>query len=161
MVQLGGLEPPTSGSTDRRSNQLSYSCTGSRASGRKLEHEPEKWKPCRSRKSPGEPARADATLLTKRSGDLLHRFADAALDRLGGLRRDLLREAGELLALAGERLEVLTRMLGRELDEFRRRLHAEQRLDVVEHCFGVGAGDLEHLQAVLGRALGGGRVDGL
>jgi hypothetical protein len=27
MVQLGGLEPPTSGSTDRRSNQLSYSCT--------------------------------------------------------------------------------------------------------------------------------------
>ena len=26
MVQLGGLEPPTSGSTDRRSNQLSYSC---------------------------------------------------------------------------------------------------------------------------------------
>lgn len=27
MVQLGGLEPPTSGSTIRRSNQLSYSCT--------------------------------------------------------------------------------------------------------------------------------------
>ena len=27
MVQLGGFEPPTSGSTDRRSNQLSYSCT--------------------------------------------------------------------------------------------------------------------------------------
>jgi hypothetical protein len=27
LVQLGGLEPPTSGSTDRRSNQLSYSCT--------------------------------------------------------------------------------------------------------------------------------------
>ena len=31
MVQLGGLEPPTSGSTDRRSNQLSYSCTLLRA----------------------------------------------------------------------------------------------------------------------------------
>jgi hypothetical protein len=30
MVQLGGLEPPTSGSTDRRSNQLSYSCTKAR-----------------------------------------------------------------------------------------------------------------------------------
>src|SRR3954463_10849176 len=28
MVQLGGFEPPTSGSTDRRSNHLSYSCTG-------------------------------------------------------------------------------------------------------------------------------------
>src|SRR5258708_4040891 len=27
VVQLGGLEPPTSGSTIRRSNQLSYSCT--------------------------------------------------------------------------------------------------------------------------------------
>ena len=26
MVQLGGLEPPTSGSTNRRSNQLSYNC---------------------------------------------------------------------------------------------------------------------------------------
>ena len=30
LVQLGGLEPPTSGSTDRRSNQLSYSCTSCR-----------------------------------------------------------------------------------------------------------------------------------
>jgi hypothetical protein len=27
LVQLGGLEPPTSGSTIRRSNQLSYNCT--------------------------------------------------------------------------------------------------------------------------------------
>jgi hypothetical protein len=26
MVQLGGVEPPTSGSTIRRSSQLSYSC---------------------------------------------------------------------------------------------------------------------------------------
>jgi hypothetical protein len=26
LVQLGGLEPPTSGSTIRRSNQLSYNC---------------------------------------------------------------------------------------------------------------------------------------
>ncbi len=28
MVRLGGLEPPTSGSTIRRSNQLSYNRTG-------------------------------------------------------------------------------------------------------------------------------------
>jgi hypothetical protein len=43
LVQLGGLEPPTSCSTDRRSNQLSYNCiavaqgpkTGARF-GRKL-----------------------------------------------------------------------------------------------------------------------------
>ena len=31
MVQLGGLEPPTSCSTDRRSNQLSYNCILGRA----------------------------------------------------------------------------------------------------------------------------------
>src|SRR5215470_9718988 len=31
MVQLGGFEPPTSGSTDRRSNHLSYSCKVLRA----------------------------------------------------------------------------------------------------------------------------------
>src|SRR5215471_6901335 len=31
LVQLGGLEPPTSCSTDRRSNQLSYNCILSRA----------------------------------------------------------------------------------------------------------------------------------
>ena len=34
MVQLGGFEPPTSGSTDRRSNHLSYSCTATRARAR-------------------------------------------------------------------------------------------------------------------------------
>ena len=35
LVQLGGLEPPTSCSTDRRSNQLSYNCIlASRALGR-------------------------------------------------------------------------------------------------------------------------------
>jgi hypothetical protein len=34
MVQEGGLEPPTSGSTDQRSNQLSYSCTLSRWAGK-------------------------------------------------------------------------------------------------------------------------------
>ena len=31
MVQLGGFEPPTSGSTIRRSNQLSYNCTRGRS----------------------------------------------------------------------------------------------------------------------------------
>ncbi len=33
MVQLGGFEPPTSGSTIRRSNQLSYNCTSSKRRG--------------------------------------------------------------------------------------------------------------------------------
>src|SRR3569832_928161 len=31
VVQVGGLEPPTSGSTDQRSNQLSYTCKDSPA----------------------------------------------------------------------------------------------------------------------------------
>src|SRR5215467_15227029 len=35
LVQLGGLEPPTSWSTAKRSNQLSYSCTR-RGRGRNL-----------------------------------------------------------------------------------------------------------------------------
>src|SRR6185312_10131963 len=47
MVQLGGLEPPTSGSTIRRSNQLSYNCTRARSGrrGRKLGFSPLKIKP--------------------------------------------------------------------------------------------------------------------
>ena len=34
MVRLGGIEPPTSGSTIRRSNQLSYNCIVGSAKGR-------------------------------------------------------------------------------------------------------------------------------
>jgi hypothetical protein len=48
MVQLGGVEPPTSGSTDRRSNQLSYSCT----SGRKLGANRRRFKRRLNEKSP-------------------------------------------------------------------------------------------------------------
>ena len=48
VVQLGGLEPPTSCSTDRRSNQLSYNCIlrGPQkgvANGRKLGATPALW----------------------------------------------------------------------------------------------------------------------
>ena len=46
LVQLGGFEPPTSGSTIRRSNQLSYNCTIRR--GRKLGSPPGKSKVARN-----------------------------------------------------------------------------------------------------------------
>src|SRR3954463_10879946 len=68
LVQLGGLEPPTSGSTDRRSNQLSYSCTGAgtrharSAILRNLEHFPEKWNRLFRPKSPAGPVSAEALL---------------------------------------------------------------------------------------------------
>ena len=75
MVQLGGFEPPTSGSTDRRSNHLSYSCTGLgrrlHAPGERLEtrSKPRSWQGPGAtiarlvdagvqKKSPGQAARA-------------------------------------------------------------------------------------------------------
>src|SRR6185503_14770186 len=70
-------------------------------------------------KSPGDRPGLLTLLTTETLGDLLHGLADAALDRLGGLGRDLLGEARELLALPGEGLELLTCMLGRKLDEIR------------------------------------------
>jgi hypothetical protein len=39
LVQLGGLEPPTSCSTDRRSNQLSYNCIAHSAGPQKKSRE--------------------------------------------------------------------------------------------------------------------------
>src|ERR1700738_754869 len=116
MVQLGGLEPPTSGSTIRRSNQLSYSCARlALASGRTLGTTPLFGKSClpasclpdlgsrrlRSfvqKKSPGDRPGLESVYAKRmrsgrpRSGDLLHRLADAGLDRLGGVGRDLLGE---------------------------------------------------------------------
>ena len=66
LVQLGGFEPPTSCSTDRRSNQLSYNCIfyealkGAPRMGRKLGATPGFGKagtmaarPAFSRKKPG------------------------------------------------------------------------------------------------------------
>jgi hypothetical protein len=47
LVQLGGLEPPTSCSTDRRSNQLSYNC---------ILTPPSIWRGLRRRETRGKPA---------------------------------------------------------------------------------------------------------
>src|SRR6187401_3437380 len=96
LVQLGGLEPPTSGSTDRRSNHLSYSCTGIRKRAEIRSNAPA-WQgrgargfvaPARlgvQTKSPGDrPGLRNHSTQRESSGDLLHRLADAGLDRLGG-----------------------------------------------------------------------------
>jgi hypothetical protein len=58
LVQLGGLEPPTSGSTIRRSNQLSYSCTGA-AGGEKGRNLGGRFGKC---KPPGAPSLVGTTI---------------------------------------------------------------------------------------------------
>src|SRR3954447_3511211 len=83
MVQLGGFEPPTSGSTDRRSNHLSYSCTRPAwRGGRKLGATPFLGKGfpllaarrhAAQKQKPGQPARAThATNPCDALRDLLH-----------------------------------------------------------------------------------------
>jgi hypothetical protein len=93
VVQLGGLEPPTSCSTDRRSNQLSYNCILCRpqkgvANGRKLGATPLFGKADRrqaytvaypaaspsSNKKPGQTARAFLLENTLGSGCGLEQF---------------------------------------------------------------------------------------
>src|ERR1700689_224080 len=53
--------------------------------------------------------------LKGRSADLAERLVHAALDRLGGLGRDLLRQRAELFALRRERFELLAGMGAGEL----------------------------------------------
>src|ERR1043165_6945645 len=105
------------------------------------------------RKSPGNRPGLLNTTDRYALRNLLHRLFNAALDRLRGLRRDLLREAGKLLALRRERLELHARVGGGDLNQLGRRLHAEQLLDEGERRVGVEARALDHLQAAFGRAL--------
>jgi hypothetical protein len=130
VVQLGGLEPPTSCSTDRRSNQLSYNCIVARGSskgagelGRKLGATPgfgkarTKLLPGRlpasarwySRKRPGTDARAFPQLSVRSGGGLVI-FRRVGLDRLDGFGGNTLAEFGEFLGLGIERLELLAGM---------------------------------------------------
>ena len=66
--------------------------------------------------------------------------------------------AASSLVCAASGLELLARMRGRELDDLRERLGAEQLGGEIERRVGVGARELEHLEAVVRRALAGGRV---
>ena len=58
------------------------------------------------------------------------------------------------LLCCGERLELLARMRARQLDDFRQRLCGEQFAGEIERRIGVDARRLDHLQAVVGSALG-------
>src|SRR4051812_22866760 len=125
LVQLGGLEPPTSCSTDRRSNQLSYNCIRCRPrkyragrTGRKLGATPVFGKAAAAmmgaaalpntlqNKKPARTARAFRRNRIYRSGGRLEQPGRVGLDRLGGLGRDLLAEFGEFPGLRGRGLQL-------------------------------------------------------
>ena len=76
----------------------------------------------------------------------------------GDFGRHLLGELGKFLGLRGHRLELLVRMFGRQLDEFRGRLRPQQLKSVVNGGVGIGAGNLDDLEVVVSGALGGGRI---
>ena len=59
-----------------------------------------------------------------RSGDLRKGLVHSALDRLGGLGRDLLCQCAEFLALLRQRLELLAGVGVGQFDDFRQRLAA-------------------------------------
>src|ERR1044071_5639711 len=95
MVQAGGLETPTSGSTDRRSNQLSYACT----SGRKLGGKPVFGK-AYNPNAKGPDRRSGPSLhdnLVERLSGFLHGVREAVLDRLAGLSSGVLGDGVELV----------------------------------------------------------------
>src|ERR1700720_960472 len=72
-------------------------------------------------KSPGGPGlwRTRGAALRRRmrrSRGLLDERGEAILDRFGGVGRDLLGERRQFLGLRGQRLDLLARMRGRNLD---------------------------------------------
>src|SRR5882757_1751421 len=159
LVQLGGLEPPTSCSTDRRSNQLSYNCIARAGpkkgvpNGRETRCNARLWQAARHpivvvskvprRSPPQQKARALAQAFRKeqkagRSGRRLVILRRGDLDRLNRLGRDLLAELGEFLGLRGQDFELLAGVRGPQLQRLGGRLHAEQLLREVERGGGVG-----------------------
>src|SRR6266853_4944473 len=111
MVQLGGLEPPTSWSTAKRSNQLSYSCT--RRKKRAQPHKPKGRD--HQGKGPGQvraKARARPTGARASGGKSggLEDLAEALFHRLNGIDRDLLCHRAQLFGLGRDRLVSLACM---------------------------------------------------
>src|SRR6187551_475576 len=139
LVQLGGLEPPTSCSTDRRSNQLSYNCILTRgpkkggANGPETRCNASLWQgrgatdysrledilgsfaggfraPAHTAKNPGQPPGLFVINTGNGSGGRLVKLRGGSLDRLDGLGRDLLAELGEFLGLRRKGLVLLLGM---------------------------------------------------
>src|SRR5271166_3228398 len=151
MVQLGGLEPPTSWSTAKRSNQLSYSCTIIE-NGRNLIRFAIGWKKIRfdlRRPVKSEPAELALPAPNPQSRKLKARtirgpslaghfgrgshgsgsfehLAQAFLHRLSGVDGDFLRDCSQLFGLSRDGFILLARLCRRKFHHFRQRLDRHQ-----------------------------------
>src|ERR1700727_891089 len=106
-------------------------------------------------KKPGPSGPGLFELSCFRSGGRLEQLVGVGLDRLDGLRGDLLRQLGELLAPASKSLELPLCVAGPQLKRLGRRLHSNEFLREVERSAGVGLEDFHQLGGILAGALAG------
>src|ERR1700722_12253377 len=105
-------------------------------------------------KKPGPSGPGFSNSAVNSSGGL-EQLVGVGLDRLDGLRRDLLRQLGEFLAPGGESLELLLGVTGPQLERLGRRLHGDEFLREIERSAGVDLEDFHQLGGILAGALAG------